>query len=210
LTTTPLSSARPRCEEVDVRDDAYADDGDVGLDAKAASGFDVLESVVAAEARDLVLEQDVDTVLAVEREQFVAQLARAELVEQAVTHVDQGDREAELAQRGGYLHADEATADDDGALGGVRRVADAVGVMERAQRVNAGEIGTGHLEAPRRRAGREQQFAVCEVAAVGRDRARADVDRGDRRLEQHLDVVVAVKSLVLDKRRAGLSAQVAL
>jgi hypothetical protein len=85
-------------EELAVRKDAYADDGDVRLDAEAALRLDVLERVVAAEARDLFLEQDVDTMVAVDREQLVAQLTRAELVEQTLTHMDQGDGKAELTK----------------------------------------------------------------------------------------------------------------
>jgi hypothetical protein len=64
-----------RLEEGHVRDDADADDGEVRLDTEAALGLDVLERVVTAEARDFLLEQDIDPVLAVERPQLLAQLA---------------------------------------------------------------------------------------------------------------------------------------
>ncbi len=88
-----------------------------------------------------MLEQDVDPVLAIEGEELLAELGRPELVEEAVAHVDQGHREAELAEGGGDLHADEASADDDRTLGACCRPADPVRVVERAQRVDAFEVG---------------------------------------------------------------------
>ena len=68
-------------EEADVGDDADSDDRDVGLDANAAPGLDVLEPPVAGEARDLLCEHQLDAVLSVERRQFVAEVGGAELVE---------------------------------------------------------------------------------------------------------------------------------
>jgi hypothetical protein len=55
------------------------------FDAKAASGLDVAEPelAVAAEACDLLLEQQLDAVLAVESCELGAERGRAELVEQA-------------------------------------------------------------------------------------------------------------------------------
>lgn len=89
---------------------------------------------------------------AVEREQLIAELGRAELVEQAMADVDERHPESELAERGGDLHADETAADDDRPRGGPRRLADRVRVLERAQRVDAVELGAGHVQAPWRRA----------------------------------------------------------
>jgi hypothetical protein len=85
-------------KETDVGDDAYADDRDVGCDANAALGLDVLEPPVTGEARGLLCEHHLDAVLPVERRQFVAEVGGAELVDQARAAVDQRDFEAELAQ----------------------------------------------------------------------------------------------------------------
>ena len=113
-------------EEVDIRYDTDADHGELGFDAEAALGFHIAQPAlaIAAEAGHLLLEQQFDTVFAVESGELVAQLRRSELVEQTVTAVDQGDGQAELAQGGGHLHADEAAAHHDRMLGRARRRAD--------------------------------------------------------------------------------------
>src|SRR5205823_8883519 len=81
------------CEEVDIRYDTDADHGELGFDAEAALGLPIAQPAlaIAAEAGHLLLEQQLDTVLAIESGKLVAPLRRAELIEQSVTAADQGD-----------------------------------------------------------------------------------------------------------------------
>ncbi len=200
-------------EEVDVRYDTHADHGEIGFDAEAGPGLHMAQPAlaIAPEAGHLLREQQLDTVFAIESGELVAQLARAELVEQSAAEMDHRDLQSDLAKGSGHLHPDEAAADHDRVLCRARRRADRLRIPKRAQSVDALEVRSRHRESTRGRAGREQQLLVVKRAGPGRYRAGPGIDGGGRRLEQHLDVMLAVEGRVLRERGIGrLTAQVAL
>jgi hypothetical protein len=126
--------------------------------------------------------------------------------------VNQRHLKPELPQRGGCLQTDEAAADDDGAFAGARRVADRSRVGDGAEAEDRVEVVARHPQPPRRRARRQQQLVIDEETSVAEhDGAGCGIDGDHPRSEQHVDVLVAVKGLVLDVRRLRrLAAQVLL
>jgi hypothetical protein len=119
---------------------------------------------------------------------------------------------AELGERGGDLGTDVRAPDQHHPLArGIR--ADRVGVAERAQVVDALELGARYVQPPHVRAGRDQGFAEADLLAVGElGRARGRVKLHRRAPRQNLDLLLGVPLRGLEQRvlaRLG-SAQVLL
>ena len=108
---------------------------------------------------------------------------------------------AERGQRRRDLGGDVGAADEHHVLGVLGVRADRVGVVERAQVVDAVEVGAVEAQAADVRAGGEQQLAVADHVLVGeRDRVRLGVELHRARARQQLDVVLRRTS---PRRRAG-------
>ena len=101
-------------EEPGLRLDADADDGEEGFDLLARGGHGAGQrAAVRPELLDLLAEQQLDAVLAVEVGDLVRELLRGERRHEVVALLDERDLEPAHAQRGRDLGADEAAADDE-------------------------------------------------------------------------------------------------
>src|SRR5881392_4084087 len=130
--------------------------------------LDVVEARATAERADFLAEDDVDATPPVERDQMLRDLRRAQRGEQVDVAADERDGDAELRQRGGHFHPDEAAAHDDRITHASRRLADRRRVVERPQREHSWEPRALDWE-PYGLGPRGQQRAAIAVAApVGR------------------------------------------
>ena len=147
-------------------------------------------------ACDAVAEQQFDAMLcvhvAVERADLVAEQPRRGQLER----IDQRDIQPFLPRRCGELAADPAAADDDHTTARVQARFQRLAVVERAQVVDAVEIGARDRDLPGLCAGRQQQAVVVQLAPiVKRDRRRAGVDARSGDARQQFDVVLVVEAL---------------
>ena len=108
----------------------------------------------------------VDAVAGVELAEHVAHLGAHHLGQGHGAGLDHGHLGAHLPGRGGHLGADPAGADHDDPAGLADGRREAVGVADVAQVVDAGQVGAGHRQSPRRRAGGEQEPVVGQPLAV--------------------------------------------
>ncbi len=93
---------------------ADPDDGEEGFDLLARGGHGAGQrAAVRPELLDLLSEQQLDAVLAVEIRDLVRELLRGECGNEVVVPRDERDLQPEHAQRGSDLGADEAAADDE-------------------------------------------------------------------------------------------------
>ena len=114
-------------------------------------------------------------------------------------HLEDGDVGAGLAGRRGGLQPDPATADDDDVRVLLEGLPEPLAVLDGAQVEHAAEVGAGQVAAPRGGAGGEDELVVCGPAPVGRDDlVGVGVDRGHRRPEAQVDVVVGIPGLRQD------------
>ena len=171
-------------------------------------------AAVRAELLDLLAEQQLDAVLAVELRDLVRELLRGECRHEVVALLDERDLEPEHAQRGGDLGADEAAADDEDLarlgrlLRRARRHRRACGrSARRAGRHRGRESvrGCAPLAITSVPYGSDSPPASCTVWAAG-------VDRLDRGVEAQLDDEVVVLLGLVHERvvRLHLPAQHAL
>ena len=94
--------------------DADPDDGEEGFDLLARGGHAAGQrAAVRPELLDLLAEQELDAVLAVEIRDLARELLRGECGNQVVVPRDERDLQPEHPQRGSDLGADEAAADDE-------------------------------------------------------------------------------------------------
>src|SRR5262249_48553679 len=140
---------------------ADADDGKAWAEDAARVQLDRVESRPAAERPHLVAPKDVDAALTVEGDQVLRDLRRSHLREQIGVTAQEAHVEAEIRQRRGDLHADEAAADDDGITSLRRRVANRSRVVERAEGEDAREACALDVERSRRGAGGDEELAVA-------------------------------------------------
>ena len=163
------------------RRDADADDRELGLDDASARRLDGVERRASAERLHLVAEHELDAFTRVQVGEELHQLARAQDLEQALAAVHERHFEPELLQRRRDLHADEPRADHDRVPRATRRIANRRRVAERAQRVDAFEIGAGNVEATRRGAARDQQLVERALAPAFEEHAASLQVEGRRR-----------------------------
>src|SRR5262249_34997431 len=116
---------------------------------------------------------------------------------------------AELACNGRAFEPDEAGADHRDLAARAERRAECQGILDGAQVGERLAVATRNREAPRPRAGREQQAIVGDGAAVGEAEAlRRAVDLGDLAAEAKLYAGIGVvacglKIGALDRNLAG-------
>ena len=122
------------------------------------------DGAVALERLDAVAEQQLDAVLHVHVAVEGADLGAEDPLVGQRERIDQRHVEAALARRRRELAADPAGADDGDASAGVEPLAQHVAVGERAQVVDAVEVGARDGNPPRLGAGRQQQLVVGELA----------------------------------------------
>ena len=198
LEAAALEPARDRC-------DADADDRELGLDDPSARRLDRIERRAPAERLHLVAEHELDAFTGVQVGEELHQLARAQNLEQALAAMHERHFEPELLQRRGDLHADETRADDHRVPRTDAPLADRRRVVERAQRVDAFQIGAGNVEASRRGAARDQQLVERPLASVFEQHAATlQVEGRDDHVELDLDAVLCVERLGLDERVGDL------
>ncbi len=188
---SPISQAR-LLRELHVGGDAGADHDRVRRQLQPVPGDDLRHAAIALEALQLVAAVDRH---AVRFEQLLeeAPAARAEAPFERglLLHHDRAAL-AHQRQRRGDLAADVGAADQHHLLGVRHPLADRVGVAERAQVVDLLELAAAHVQAAHVRARRDQRLAELDlVLARQRRRARLQVDAGDARARQQLDVLLA-------------------
>ena len=141
-----------------------------------------------------------------------AELGAEHAQERQLERLDDGDVEALLARRRRDLAADPARPDDDQvAAAALEHGADRVGVAERAQHVDAVEVGARQRQALGLGARGQQQAVVGDLlAALEHDRAGREVDALGAHAGAQRHVVVGVPALLLQvgprsarSRRAG-------
>ena len=118
--------------------------------------------------------------------------------------LDDGDLAADRAGSGGHLEADPPGPDDDHGRLLLERRAQGRTVVEGAQVGHPRAALVGRREATRFGAGRQEQLVVADLAAVRRDHALREVDRGHRDGRTDLHVVVGVPGGVVHLRGVGL------
>src|SRR4029450_268864 len=100
------------------------------------------------------------------------------------------------------LETEQAAADHRGRPRASGPGPDLLDVLDRAVDEHTGEIGSGNRRHEGRRAGRQDERVVGDLAvAVGADRASAAIDRDDPLAEEQVDAALAI-------RRAGCEGQV--
>ena len=196
--------ARP-FEESGLRLDADADDDAEGLDLLAGRGHGAGQrAAVRAELLDLLPEQQLDAVLAVELRDLVGELLRGERRHQVVALLDERHLEPAHAQRRRDLGADEAAADDEdlarlGAFLGERH-----SIGERAERLDGRKVPPGTERsrgcAPLR--SRASRTGATRRLRAGRCGLR--VDGLDRGVEAQLDDEVVVLLGLVHERAVRL------
>lgn len=159
----------------------------------------------AQEHLDAVVSVDV----AVDRAHLDAEHVR----KQHRARVDHRHLEAGLASRGRSLAPDPARADHHELAAPPDPLPQPVGIRQRAQVVDPVEIRSRERQAPRLRAGRQQQPVIRQpLASREHDLRRRRVDALHGRCGTQLDLVARVEALRLEKDllQADLAAQIIL
>ena len=172
----PVLDVQPgRLGEVDARSGPDPDDDQVGVDQRAVGQLDRTDVRPVArgdDLGDLGPRPQVDPVLPVQVREHRGEL-RAEHAEQRqrVAHED-AHLAAGRTGGGGDLETDPPAADDHDALAGRQQRAQAVAVVEGPQVDDTVEVGAGHVEPARLRAGREDEVVPARPGARSRRRRR--------------------------------------
>ena len=132
---------------------ADAHDDEVGRERLAARERDAAR----VDRRRGLAEVEDDAVLLVQRAHEVAERGAEDALQRPRLGRDDVHLEVARAQRRGHLEADEARADDDGALRAPRPRDDRAAVGERAQRVDVRQLAARDVEPDRLGARREQR-----------------------------------------------------
>ena len=132
--------------EVDDRLDAHAGDDRVALDDRALGRDHALHAPVALEPVDVLAHVEDDAVVLVDGLEDGAHLGPEDALERTAEDLDDLDRRAHGAQGRGDLHPDESGADDRDPAAGRRRLADAVGVLDRPELEDALQVAAGQRE----------------------------------------------------------------
>ena len=93
-------------------------------------------------------------------------LRRGDPLQDALLHLEHRHLQAHLHGYRGNLQADVAAADDGDAFAGLEVLPDCVHIGDRAQVVDARELGAGSGELARARAGGEQELVIGEGFTV--------------------------------------------
>ena len=181
-------------EEVDVRLDTHADDGEERLDRATRCGADARQhEPVRVEFLDLLSLQELDALFAVELRDLVGELGRRERRHEPVAPLDDRHLQADHAQRRCDFRSDETAADDDGLACLRRFLLHRHGVGERSVRVHRGQVGSRDCEHSRPCAARDHERLVRNrLAARDPNGVGAGVDRLDGGFEAQLDGEVVV------------------
>ena len=150
----------------------------------AASPSDAAHAVPEGEAR---------AVLRVARLHDAADVRAEDALERRRLRPDHRDVQAAVDEAGRGLHADEARADHDGALGAVRGGDQRLCVLLRAQREDARQVRARHGQAARPGAARDEHRVRRHGASVvEREHPRGDVEVRHAR-DEALDRVLLVE-----------------
>ena len=184
-----------RTRELGLRTDPDRHDDEVGEQLRAVGEAQAVGAIGTDDLLGVALELDVD-VQAAQRGREQRAGARVELaLHEAVEQVYDGDRAALRGDAAGGLEAEQAAADDGGALdpalGGGE--ADGVAVGGVAERMHAGEVDAGDRRHERLRAGGEDELVVAQlVDVVEAEHPALGVDPRDHPADDEVDVVVLV------------------
>ena len=161
-----MSTSRPASPASSyARRDADADDDEVALEHPAAGGAHARHRAVALERLDSLAEQQLDPVLGVHVAVEGADLCAEDALVGQRERIDDRDLEAALARRGRELAADPAGADDHDPATGLQALAQRVAVLQRAQVMDAVELGARDRDPARLGARGQQQPVVVEARA---------------------------------------------
>ena len=170
-----------------------ARDGEVAGYPEAAGGPGRLQPPGALERGDLLPGQQLDAVRAVVGADHRANLLAQDPLKRNLARKDGGHVHPELGQRGCYLAADEAHAHDDRAPAWPGLALDRVAVGNRAQVMEAGQVGPRYLKPPVPSSRRYQELVVPEfLTRVQQHRVPGGVNAQRGGLAQALDLVLFV------------------
>src|SRR5438132_1620962 len=161
---SPRAAGNPG--ELDVGDDAGANDHEVALQTPAIPCHDGLDAICPRKTRDLVAEHKLHALLFVNSGHHRGDLIAEHARERSLSTADGDDFHADRGERGGDLGADEAQADDHGTLARSGYRFDGIALTHRAQLVYAVEVGAGQRQATIPAAGSEQKAIVVESATT--------------------------------------------
>jgi hypothetical protein len=200
----PLSTGSP-LGQVGVGPDPDPDDHQVGGQPGAVGQHHRLDAVAAFDPLGPRPGADVHAPVPQEGLEEAAHLRADGPGPDGVAPLEEGHPGVHLGGAGGHLGPDEAAAKDDHALGPGDGGPQPLGVVDRAQVVDALQVPAGQLQADRLGAGGQHQAgAVAElVADLGGDGPGGRVQGARPGRQQQLDLVVAVPGLVVG---AGLVA----
>ena len=208
----PLAQASPAaCGELDVRQDADADDDEVGLVPSAVGHDDRTDvAVVVRQLRDPGAEHQLDAAPPVQVGVEAGDDRGDDAAHQPIRGLEHGHLLAEHAQRRCDLEADEPAADHHdlpGRLGPARELAR---MVEGPQIEHAVEVRTGHRQGAHAGAGSEHQRVVRYRSARRVDHAPLrTVDRRHRPGEIEFDRLRAIEGRLPEQetRRLHLAEQ---
>ena len=190
--------------ELDVRQDADADDHDVRRVQPVVGAANRAHVVHALERGDLPAQQHLDAMGAVFRRVERAHFRRHDAAHHALRDFEHGDGHPEPGEARRALEADVAGPDDHRAAAGAEVAADRLDVRQRAQRVDAIEVGARDVDPPGAGPGGQQQLAVVKAAAV------VELHGARRRVEAHRAAAGQALDAVLRIERGGPDPQAPL
>src|SRR3954452_15105169 len=176
--------------EARVRRDTDADDDQVPIyGGTVAEAYDGMVAVLL-DAVDGDRRTEVHPVLGMHGREDARHLRAENSEQRKLERLQHGDRAVGHARGGGDLQADPATPDDDQPSLLRQRVLQPVAVLDRAEVRHGCAAVVGESEAPRCRAGREQESVVGLAGTALHQHATVlAVQRGDRRVQSQVDVV---------------------
>ena len=190
----PVVDGGPRGpEQLAVGGDTDAGDHQVALEATALLGPHALDPTRAFERGDRVLQDELHTLVTVNRREHLAHLRTEDSGQRHRVSLDGGHLDSELPERCRDLGADEPETDHHGAAPGLRGGADPIAILHGAELEDAVEIGAGHRQGPVAPArGDEEPIVTNVLAALELDGLARRIDGGRAGPEPELDVVLGV------------------
>ena len=112
----------------------------------------------------------------------------------AISHLDHGHIQTELARHRGGFEPDIAGANDDQASSDVHLGTNLLDVIDTPQVVHAPEVATLDRQCPCARAQRQDEFVVANVLAIlDLQRLVVTIDSRNCRFQSYLDLMVVVE-----------------
>ena len=188
-------------DELGHRLDAHADNREVTIDAAIVFGDHAFDAPVPLKARDRILEDHLDPMIAVDGGHDLPHLFAEDAKQRGGRWVDAHDVDALLAQRCGNLRPDESHADDGRLPTWQNLSAKRIGVTDRTEIEDVLQVQSGNRGTTVACASRDQELVVTHRSAGGQlDRSLGRVHARRGNAEPRVDPVLFVKAGRSDQR----------